>query len=781
MPTPAAKNLAINPSMETASGTVTVRTNLASDPCATAYHSTANFIGYRTNRWAGTAPAAATYTLVTGASDGPLPGITTYARKTWTVAPAAIANSADTGFDHTISGTSALPVVPGQILTFSSYVRGSVARNYEFSVQEYNGATTGSRVRGSTTFGAANTWTRISFTYTVPASGVTHIGPISDSTGSTTGGAVKWAVGSTLDGTGLLVESGPGPVGTYFDGGYQSAPDSDFTASWTGPTNTSASVLSATGLGNYSTGSPTNLRVMQSSQWSSNRSKSMRLRSYFASTDPASFTQPFNTFTVGVTYTAIAKVRLAAPLTGSLRSEAMCLQVRGVGGAVVAVSAAPANAAGVQDVSVTWVATASNALRLYHGGTAGSGDVWWDDLLIIEGPYVGPYFDGSTADNSLWDYAWTGVADASSSTQSPVPRPLVPPVLPDPFRMAPRRERYRVDLMTNRDGTIGQLDGVKEISLEFSASDEGVLTSGGSLNLDDVGQTIDWLNARCQPWATVNGQSWPLGVYLMSAPTEQHESTGRSWDVVLKDKLSILDEDWMAETYALAAGQNVVDAIRQVIADAGEANHAISADPRVLSGPLTWPANTSRLTIVQDLLKLLNFAPLWVDGWGSYIGEPFVDPQNRAVSMAFEEGLSAIHLPSFQVTKDVASVPNRLIGVSSSSTAGLVVTADNNDAASPYSIIRRNRIIARSEDFDTTDLGTLANLVSRRMLELMAPASVVEFQHAVVPLEVGAVVRFTSDGVSLAGVVLSTSVTLAAGQLMQTTIQEVVRVGLTVS
>ena len=358
---------------------------------------------------------------------------------------------------------------------------------------------------------------------------------------------------------------------------------------------------------------------------------------------------------------------------------------------------------------------------------------------------------------------------------------LPPPPFQDPLRKSPRRERYRVDLMTNRDGTTGHLDGVSQVSLEFSSSDDGVLSSGGSLNLDDRGQGIDWLNARCQPWASVNGVSWPLGVYLMSAPVEQHSSTGRSWEVTLKDKLSILDEDSVPETYALDSGANVVSSVRQVIEDAGESNHSISADPRVLSGPLAWPTGTSRLTIVQDLLRLINFAPLRADGWGAYVGSPFVDPQSRGLAYYFEEGQSAIHLPSFQVTRDVAGIPNRLIGVSSQSSGGLVVTADNNEPGSPYSIPSRGRVIARSEDFDATDIDTLAGLVVRRMQELMAPASVVEFSHAVVSLEVGSVVRFTSDGVSLDGAVLSTSVSLAAGQTMKTKIQEVVRVSLTVS
>lgn len=357
---------------------------------------------------------------------------------------------------------------------------------------------------------------------------------------------------------------------------------------------------------------------------------------------------------------------------------------------------------------------------------------------------------------------------------------LPPPPVVDPLRALVRRERYRVDLLTNRDGTVGSLDGVSQVSLSFDGDDNGVLTSTGTLSLDNRAQGVDWLNARCQPWAEVNGVSWPLGIYIMSAPVEKHEGTGVSWQVSLKDKLSILDEDLIAETYALDTGDNIVEAVRQLIADAGETNHAISEDPRVLSGPMAWPPATSRLTIVQDLLKMLNYAPLRVDGWGQYIGEPYVDPQNRPIEEAFEEGANSIHLPTFQVAKDLSSVPNRLIGVASTSSGGLVVTADNDDPTNDYSITSRNRVIARQEDFDAADITALAALVVRRMQELMAPGSTVTFQHAVVPLRVGSVVKFVSDGVSISGVVLSTSVTLEAGEMMQTVIQEVVRVDLTI-
>ena len=70
-----------------------------------------------------------------------------------------------------------------------------------------------------------------------------------------------------------------------------------------------------------------------------------------------------------------------------------------------------ANAAGEQTLRLTFVVTNADAtLRLTSGATLGNGDVWWDDLLIVEGNYDGDYFDGNTG-----KAYWSGAADASTS------------------------------------------------------------------------------------------------------------------------------------------------------------------------------------------------------------------------------------------------------------------------------------------------------------------------------------------------------------------------------
>lgn len=198
-------------------GGVAAITNLVSDPEATTYVVSNGTFGWKNTRWSGSSPASSAYTLVTGASDGPVSGISTYVRKKWSTPPASITSSGDTGFDNGISGVSGFAVTAGDVYTISCYVRPSVPRNFEIGVYQYTSTGTAlTRLRGTLTFGPAGQWTRVSYVYTVP-SGTAYMNLACDSQAQTTGGAVNWASGSTLDGTGLMVTAGS-TLYNYTDG-----------------------------------------------------------------------------------------------------------------------------------------------------------------------------------------------------------------------------------------------------------------------------------------------------------------------------------------------------------------------------------------------------------------------------------------------------------------------------------------------------------------------------------------------------------------------------------
>lgn len=215
----------------------------------------------------------------------------------------------------------------------------------------------------------------------------------------------------------VLIEARPGPAGPFFDGSTGS-PDPDLTASWTGAANASTSILSGT-----RPAAPPHSQqqcvAIRSTQWSSSGGSSVRVISTNVSGNNSTYYSTLAQLGMqtGKTYTVVTTARLAAPQVGSLHARARSLSLN-VGGVL---SQAP-NAAGEYPLRVTFTVdgttiTTAATLSLYNGAMAGNGDVWFDDLLIVEGNYSGPYFDGNTPNPSdTTRYEWNGPENASTSS-----------------------------------------------------------------------------------------------------------------------------------------------------------------------------------------------------------------------------------------------------------------------------------------------------------------------------------------------------------------------------
>ena len=122
-------------------------------------------------------------------------------------------------------------------------------------------------------------------------------------------------------------------------------------------------------------------------------------------------------FEAGKTYTVSGTVRIAAPLTGSVRAQSrtiVAFYTTSAGAIVASQSAQSPNVAGASRVNTTFSipSTATSAwVRFYAGTTVGTGDVWWDGLMITEGTNLYNYADGSTA-----GWIWNGTPHNAMST-----------------------------------------------------------------------------------------------------------------------------------------------------------------------------------------------------------------------------------------------------------------------------------------------------------------------------------------------------------------------------
>lgn len=344
-----------------------------------------------------------------------------------------------------------------------------------------------------------------------------------------------------------------------------------------------------------------------------------------------------------------------------------------------------------------------------------------------------------------------------------------------------RQESWRWDILTLDGAPAGTLDGVEDASLEWSTGN--TIRGGGSLSWAGTPeQEPDWSRVMLQPWYTAKTDggevTWPRGVFIPAAPVQAHTDGGSTASVELYDKLLILDQDKVQQTYTVPAGANIVDAVRWLIASAGQPRMAIEDSTQTTRSAMVWEAGTSKLAIVNDLLDSINYFALWCDGYGVYQGRPYQAPADRPVERVFVDDDESIYAPEFTHDLDLFSVPNKVIeiGRGDGETAALTSTATNEDPASPYSFQRRGRwIVHVDQDVEAANQATLDGIARRRLAELTQTASVVAFEHAHVPLELNDVLRFQrrDRGLDVTATVQSFSVPTAPGELMKTRIREV--------
>lgn len=419
-------NYVENPSMETSGSAVVVRKNLAHDPKATVDNTTWGIAGWKTSRWFGGGSGAGTHTFVTGAADGPVSGLSTYLRKTWT---ASGNTNGDTGFEHTYGGVNGVPVTEGTTYTVSSYLRPSGLRYGAIQLNFYDSAgallLTSVPAAGNTAL-PAGVWTRMIHTVAAPVSAVS-MHAISDIDSGT-----LWAPGDTLDGTGLLIEEASIDL-PYFDGSTAAA--DNLTYAWTGTANASNSEQRGVNVSGR-IGLPPNGTSWQSTVRALYGTKSSAVLLKRPLADNATVWYPASDYTVGnaagqipantqVTWSAYVYIP-----TGSAFKVGLMEVTSGVRGTPSATLYDQ-----WQRISMTFTTPASGTvfLRMRTSGTVPAGATLWVDAEMIDATsQPRPYFDASNpirnlADNPSLEVNADGWATNDGSLY-PVSRSTVSPI-----------------------------------------------------------------------------------------------------------------------------------------------------------------------------------------------------------------------------------------------------------------------------------------------------------------------------------------------------------------
>jgi hypothetical protein len=332
-----------------------------------------------------------------------------------------------------------------------------------------------------------------------------------------------------------------------------------------------------------------------------------------------------------------------------------------------------------------------------------------------------------------------------------------------------RLERIRVELLTSTEKSQGYLDGISGGQLSWNANAD--LPGGGHITMDDKGQLINVSKDRIRIWWEVVGEDpWPLGVYVISAPSTQYYESGSSRDIILIDKLTVIKDDVLTTTLQVPAGANVVEAVVQQIQATGETKIASTSSGTVLSNPMTWEPGTTRLKVINDLLSVAGYWSLWTDNRGQFRVEPYIEPASRSVVYSFAEGQTSIHSPEWEYELALWEATNTVVMVSQADDDGNTWTAyavdDNPD--SPTSTVAMGRVLNPivEENVEAASQLDLQQQANRKLLANSNVVGKLKVSHAPVPLWYNEAVRFTSQGTDTQATITKMSLDLTPGSLI---------------
>ena len=345
-----------------------------------------------------------------------------------------------------------------------------------------------------------------------------------------------------------------------------------------------------------------------------------------------------------------------------------------------------------------------------------------------------------------------------------------------------RTVAFEYELMNNEEKVITMLERA-ECSIAFNSTAEIMGTA--SLTFREIKDKHSYTDMRVRPWFKLllpnrNWARFPLGIYILTTPTRKDDSGSAYVDVECYDKTIILQEDKLTDRLFIQAGANYVNEIRKVLISSGIEKSIITGSELTLPADQEYEIGSSKLEVINSLLKAINYTPIHFDRNGNATAEPYVEPDQRAAEYGYSTDDNSLILAGGNQQNDLYNIPNVIIRyVDSPDQEALRAEYINNDDSSPLSIGRRGRRIVDVEPVDDiADQDTLNAYVRRVAFEKTQINDSVVLPTALMPhheYRNCIFVRNDRLGVTSKYIEYAWSMTLSAGEMMSHTLKKVIR------
>jgi hypothetical protein len=274
------------------------------------------------------------------------------------------------------------------------------------------------------------------------------------------------------------------------------------------------------------------------------------------------------------------------------------------------------------------------------------------------------------------------------------------------------------------------------IDIDFDRS----IISSAKFHLKDISD-INYLSDLIKPWYNfvANGTTYPipLGHYMLLSPQKQSDGNLVSRNIDGYDLLKALDQDKTIVSKSFASGVNVVETIKGLLDDVGTwVNYNIEPSDETLSEDVSYELGKSTLYIINSLLNMINYYPLWVNGNGIYKGVPWTATPN--IAHEFIDNNLSLYEEDVNLDVDYSEIYNRVVIINNQleeNTEPLYkvwTMEDEGLATHPFSYTNIGRYVTKIFESEATSQSYVDLRARRELRKMLEIEESVNYKHAFV-------------------------------------------------
>ena len=303
-----------------------------------------------------------------------------------------------------------------------------------------------------------------------------------------------------------------------------------------------------------------------------------------------------------------------------------------------------------------------------------------------------------------------------------------------------RKSYYSYDLLDENDGFIDEI-GVENCKVSNNVFRQYKRLANFKLNEYDQ-KEINFLKERIRPNFVLEIPSgdkikYPLGIFLLSSPTQEIEGKRKTRDIEAFDKTIILNDDKLTESFYVQQGRLYTDVITQLFQENGIATFKITQSNLELASQREFFVGTSIKDIINQLLNEINYDSLTVDADGWFICEPYITPENRPIKHTYKADDSSVILPKLISSIDLLNRANVFVAYSVNTETKEILTSPkivNGSLASRISTVARGREITKVINVENApNMEMLIRKTERALIEESTAYTHFNYQTMVIP------------------------------------------------